>query len=61
MNRAALAWLLLVFSCAHAEPLPVPPSDADYCATSHVMPLADWRALCGQYPRQLAGFDGGAQ
>lgn len=53
--------LLIACTCAHAEPLPVPSSDADYCATSHIMPLSDWRALCGQYPRQLAVPDGGGK
>jgi hypothetical protein len=49
--------LILLAACASA-PLPVPPSDEDYCARP-LMPAEERRLLCAPYPRE-AVLDGGA-
>lgn len=49
--------MLVLVGCV--RPLPLPPQvDVDYCAKPPPMRVEEWRALCGQYPRELAR-DGG--
>jgi len=51
--------LLAIALLACTRPLPLPPSpDVDYCSQPHVMRAEEWRALCGQYPREVV-LDGG--
>lgn len=52
--------LLLIataLACATRGPLPVPTSNAPYCATGHFGRVEDQRLLCA--PQSLAARDGG--